>query len=576
MNVDTTCGIYKSIYDVFPMEPEHKTVVERLRKIIPLDDDQEVALCEIIRRYLDPETGNLHNVQLLPADTGWGKTRVSIYVSCILNVCFGMRPMIICPANLRIQWKACLDEASVKAIGIYSYNEIRGQKGGSATKKDPDGIKIKYTKPPRCKHPYLIRGDGEHGPFEATEEWNYEINKGTFLIIDESQNLKNDSGQHYAVIELIHTLCNAGAKLSRILHLTASFVDKPDSLRCLMRCFGYTKRNDMLKHNPGKGVVEWRKYGLGEVVQVAEMIDQRATANALMSVNRDISAKNLPDIFLNLWVNVFRQHVVIPVKDAVYCHPVTGIPFARNRINGFYELDEASKAKAFEAIQGLKRANIIRDDGFVNMRAANMNFGAVQKSLMLLCESKLITLVRVALEYLRTTNSKLVLCIPFIKGQESVFKLLNLYGPLVLNGQVDMDSRPNIIAKFNEPNDKCRVIIMTPQVGGVGINLNDTDGRFPRVFLGTPTFHFLDWFQASGRTYRRGMMSDTTIIMIYAANAPLESVLVNTMTKSAICRDVIVPGSGRKFPGDFDIIIENEKKYKGLRAGLIQMKNMNA
>lgn len=559
-----------SVYDILPLDDAQLRRIEAFRETTPLDLDQEVALVEILRRFMDEDVTELHKVQLLPADTGWGKTRVSVYVALCLEVCFDIKSMVICPANIRNQWRDEMGKANLKPLGIYSYEEIRGQKGGTRTRKG-----VAYVKPPMCKHPYLTRDGGEKGPFHYTQQWEQALIEGVFLIIDESQKLKNDSGQHYAVIELIHSLCHIEPMHSRVLHLTASFVDKNENLRNLMRCFGYTKKNVMMQQNPARGIIEWRKHGLGEVMKVAEQIDQRKSNDALIAVHRKVNSSTLHIIFGHLWVNVLRSHVVIPVKDAVYKHPVTGIPFKRERINGFFDLDSKGRAMAIKAIRGLRMAGVIREDGFVDFRAANNSFGIIQKSLMLLCESKLQTIVRLALHELRTTNKKLVLCIPFIKGQETVFKELELYSPLILNGDCKMDDRPDIIAKFNKPNNDCRVIIMTPQVGGVGVSLHDTDGRFPRVFIGPPTFNFMDWFQATGRIYRRGMMSDTKVILVYAANAPLESVLVNSMAKTALCKDVIIPGSGRVFPGEFDIYIENEHLHPKLRNNVQQMQRIN-
>jgi hypothetical protein len=552
-----------SINEVFDFPQDCLDKIEQLRAMAPLDQDQEVALCQIISRYLDPELGNLNLVQLLPADTGWGKTRVAQYAALILSHLFDMHPFVVCPANLRNQWRDIFKQLKITPIAILSYDEIRGQKRNTV-----------------LKHPFLRRNEED---FTATDQWLSELERGVFMIVDESQKLKNDSAQHFATIELIYTLCNTEPRQSRILHLTASFIDKPDNWKCLMRCFGYSKKTATMQMNPGTGQIMWRnspnprkaRYLLGEVMAEAEKIDARRAADSLLAVNHQVSAKNLPVILNYLWVHVFRPQVVIPVTDPIYKHPETLVGFKRERYNGFYELEPEGLAKAMVAMRNLRAGGIVRDNGVIDMRAANTNFGVIQKALMLLCEAKLRTVVRLALHHLRTSNAKLVLCIPFIAGQENIFKELALYGPLILNGDVKMDDRPEVLAKFNEPNDKHRVIVMTPAVGGIGVSLHDTHGGFPRIFYGTPTYNFMDWLQASGRTWRRGLMSDVQVFMVYASNAPIEAILVNTMAKSAITNDVIIPGSGRICPGDFDIYIEEERKYPALRRQLNDMKVAN-
>jgi hypothetical protein len=226
----------------------------------------------------------------------------------------------------------------------------------------------------------------------------------------------------------------------------------------------------------------------------------------------------------------------------------------------------------------LKRAHIVREDGFVDLRAANAktNFGLLQKCLMDLCNAKLGTMVRVALQDLRDPrNFKVILSIPFLAGQQEVFNQLKMYGPLILNGNVDMDERPEIMAKFNAPTNECRVIIMTPEVGGIGVSLHDTHGGFPRRHRLVSTFNFNSCFQSTGRSYRRGLMSDVEVFIMYGANAPLESILLNTLAKSRICADVMIPGSGRVFPGDYDTFIENEERYRELRTTLDHMKRQS-
>lgn len=522
-----------------------------------LDRDQEEALCEILIRYFNKETWKLNtinSVQLLPADTGWGKTRVAVYAAMILKHLFKMETMIICPANIKYQWNEVMNQFNLNPVGIYSYEEIRGVKNRQ-----------------ECRHPFLIRGQGKDGDiFYMTEAWKKLLEKGVFLIIDESQKLKNDSDQHFACVELIYSLCQKEPATSKVLHLTASFIDKPGNWKNLMRCFGYTKRKEILEHRNNRKESH-ENYGIDEIKSVAYNLDREEARKIFREYN--LNSRNIPVILNLLWVRVFRKYVVIPISDPVYVHPETKIPFKRSRYNAFYELDDEGRERADKAIRRLKQARVFGDDGYINFRVVNANFSLIQKSLMELCRAKLTTIVRLASEDLEShPTRKLVISIPFIDGQELVFEKLKIYNPLILNGNVKMDERPEIIDKFNEPNTDCRVLIMTPQVGGTGVSLHDTHGGFPRRMRLVPTYDFGASFQSAGRTYRRKLMSDVEIFIIYAANASLESILLNSLIKSKICNDVMIPGSNRVFPGNYDIFIENEHKYKDLRASLLRMK----
>jgi hypothetical protein len=63
--------------------------------------------------------------------------------------------------------------------------------------------------------------------------------------------------------------------------------------------------------------------------------------------------------------------------------------------------------------------------------------------------------------------------------------------------------------------------------------------------------------QLFGRITRHGMRSPATIIAVYAKNAPLESVLVNTMIKSGIAKGSLLDKS-RIFPNEYTVWIEAE------------------
>jgi hypothetical protein len=72
------------------------------------------------------------------------------------------------------------------------------------------------------------------------------------------------------------------------------------------------------------------------------------------------------------------------------------------------------------------------------------------------------------------------------------------------------------------------------------------------------------------------MRSPATIIAVYAKNAPLESVLVNTMIKSGVAKGSLLDKT-RIFPNEYEIWIEAETEEDApLREMLEKMKAMSA
>lgn len=64
--------------------------------------------------------------------------------------------------------------------------------------------------------------------------------------------------------------------------------------------------------------------------------------------------------------------------------------------------------------------------------------------------------------------------------------------------------------------DTRRVCVANTRSGGVGINLHDVHGNFPRVSLAAPTFSAMDLRQILGRIHRSGAKSKCTQYIVYA------------------------------------------------------------
>lgn len=554
-------------------------------KAISLFPDQQRASNTILNRFFD-EKGKFPT-QLLPAGTGWGKTRVALNIAHQLAHQSGLIPMVVCPATLKPQWMALFAEFGLPCLGFYSYDAIRGH-----------------------NNPWLARGREKKGPFWASKHLmatlqpadpenpldsdvfsvgveferlkNGDIKPtkfeeirrvGIFFIFDEMQRMKNDSAQHFACFELIRAaLCEPGCT-GRVLHLTASPIDKQSCWINFFRsmCF-ITAHEDWCKFNPGRQTMEYRDYTYGKLLKYCAGFNP--VKSRLMEGDfQPVKAGDAPKVLTRMWEEILRERFCVEVTDID-----TG--FKRDRFNGFFELDEEGREMAEGAISGLRRLHIITEDGRIDPEAIQRNIERMQKLLIELNGAKVKTVCRLALADLRKDpDTKVVICAHFLKHQTQIKEELEFYGPLVLCGEVDQASRPKILANFNAPNNKHRVLIMSPGVGGEGVDLDDKDGRFPRRMYIIPTFNFHQMFQAAGRIYRRGMRSDSWVCFVYASNASIESILVNTMVKTKVAETVLMPGSKTVFPGDYPFLIENEDKSKeehqALRAELTRVQKEN-
>lgn len=571
MDLDTEMNfVHDQTYVITKVADWYREKIPRIRQIISaynaiendpsnievryrLDPDQKAVYDTMVRRFNDPS--GEYPILLLPADTGYGKSRICARAAKHFYDTKGMKAFVVCPKTLIPMWTAILRDMSVEVVFIGTYDTLAGKKATG------------------CKHPYLTRGPNPTGPFEAAQAWHDLITRdGVFLIADESQAVKNKtSARHWAFFALIvHAMTTHGARFRCILP-TASPIDKEENWACLFRNLGLITQRELYHQNPGTQMLEYEQYGLGSLLQLGRRYNPRVVAEALLRF--PIKASNMAKLLPMLWRHIFRERCVLPVTDPVYQDPTTGRVFQRLRANFFVTLDAAGRELAMEAIADLQNAHIVRRNGEIDINAAKRNFGIIQNALVKLCSAKISTVSRLALVKLRE-GKKVIICCPFLEDQQKLKTALSLYGPLILNGELTGNAREDVVAKFNHPNQLNMVLIMTPEVGGEGISLHDLHGGFPRCMFILPTFNYLKCLQSAGRAYRRGMMSDTEVYIVYSNNAGIESILLNSLVKSEVANLVLLPGSGRIFPGAYDYIIENDgPAHQALRDRLERERN---
>lgn len=83
------------------------------------------------------------------------------------------------------------------------------------------------------------------------------------------------------------------------------------------------------------------------------------------------------------------------------------------------------------------------------------------------------------------------------------------------NGKVNANAREKMVADFNDPDSKVKIIMIQNQAGGVGISLHDKIGTNPRILIdiAIPVRPILQQ-QTHGRVHRIGGESNTAIITV--------------------------------------------------------------
>jgi superfamily II DNA or RNA helicase len=84
------------------------------------------------------------------------------------------------------------------------------------------------------------------------------------------------------------------------------------------------------------------------------------------------------------------------------------------------------------------------------------------------------------------------------------------------------DQRQSDIEQFNA--DKLRILICNIAAGGVGVNLHDLNGNFPRASIISPTWSAFNMRQATGRIWRAGGLTDSYQRIVYASGCIEEQI----------------------------------------------------
>lgn len=84
---------------------------------------------------------------------------------------------------------------------------------------------------------------------------------------------------------------------------------------------------------------------------------------------------------------------------------------------------------------------------------------------------------------------------------------------LILTGETPIKYRKEIISRFQEANMTYPILCLSDSIGGVGIDLDDQNGEFPRILITLPLFAS-DFLQLVGRIRRRRSKTDASVMVI--------------------------------------------------------------
>jgi len=465
---------------------------------------------------------NKHYAYYDTSETGAGKTHVTIAIA----IAFRLSLFVVAPLSLIPMWERIAKKYGVKIVTAITYDKLRG-------------IKTK------CTHEYLeitqLINCG-HESYRATRVLRNAIDDGILVIFDESHRLKNiKTKNHASAHAIVNAVVGSGSR-SRICCLSASPADNIDQAESLLKLMGVILMNDLYIYD--RSINEYTPTGIEQAFLYCNSLDPEMTYSIYdrSSVSRFTVGKMCYDFF----VEIIRKHqcssMKKPVLEASIC---TKNMFCR-----------VSRGEAEELLS--IRERVIKEIGY---DSGNGNFvtprGSVLKIMMGVHQHiefiKLRIFTRLALTKLKyTTNDKVLIYVWYTQSIVRLKEELAEYKPMILNGDIPVNKRAEVISNFQRHDNEHRLLIANVRVGAVGLSLDDTDGRFPRTQLVSPAYRMTDIYQSSGRIYRGTTRSLASVIIIYAENFREEAKIIRSLQKkSKIARAVLYDDEGIVLPGDY-------------------------
>lgn len=495
---------------------------------------------------------------------GAGKTHLTSAIAAALR----LPVVVIGPLSSLVNWEKTLVgygvqwyEISPGEPYIFTYDSLRS------------------TRNHQPRHRLLHRIDNDEGTtFVATETLLAIIDAGVLIIFDECQNMRNKSGQSMACKVLFQTLRNRILNnpqcRSRCMLLSGTILDKVECTLNFLQIFGIIEHRNL--YTKIKGQVQL--HGIDELHSVGDMLNREAsqafqiehtfiatTVGAREYVNEYFNSVLKTCLMSTMPEDPDLERIEIDTKEA------------------FYDMlpDEADEYRA--AITRVSRATNLQmindDEGVLNMGTNGL--GALQEFNQATQFAKVKLATRLVNEVFthdyydekgEQNWPKVVIYADYHIVTNALYDNLRMHNPLLITGDTPNTKRKNLREdyrqEFQEANTKRRLMICNSAVGGVAWDLDDKDGRYPRIVIVFESVKTIQTTQITGRFRRGGTMSPTVIRILYGnVEGVQETTILRAVAKKGKVLADFHQDQNSIFPGQY------EKEYSHQRNTPLTPKN---
>lgn len=489
------------------------------------------------------------------SDPGWGKTEISTRIAMdALKRGEISRVIVVCDKTPKSNWARMSTTYSLPLVNL---------NGPTCTYQFMSGKHCPLLDQSQVKDGKVVKNI-----YKPTETLRQICEEGVYFIFDEFYkfaNANNCSVAGKAILEVIRSQFNNGGK-SRALLLSATPLNKIEHFWNIMQVLGIVQNKKVLQKNRGK--ISVQDLGFSQFIDFFFDILCKSTSyrnyTAITEAFDELFEEN--DIFINDDGIIPDQMSVMDThstKDFLFelfsrcLLPLIGSKMKSPRINvdldaknGFYPISSSEAVRLGKAVDKLGDAYRRQEE-----ESDNNQLGAIQAAMVEIEHAKIPLFKRIIRKELEAEpNRKVVFAVNYLETLSEIADEFAKYNPVSVQGSDSDDARSQNIAKFNEPNGNCRLIIFTIPVGSHGISLHDIYGDFPRTLYISPTYSFEKMTQTVYRIYRYGSKSDARVRLVFATNSAEKGILANLFSKQKIHRAATIlddDEDDKVFPGGY-------------------------
>ncbi len=436
--------------------------------------------------------------------------------------------VVIAPLTVLPKWQHMNDKHGLPLVDAISYCSLRS---------------VKCKQP---KHGFLNREDrvienevdgqlqqSERTFFHSTEKWRTLVNEGVLLIVDEIQNVKNVSSQFLSVKEMMRDILDhvESENKSRILLLSGTPVDKTEQVVNLYKALGIIKTHSLGHFNPqtrkceAKGfrhVIRFHETLVSELTaQISGTLDHAfVVASSYETHSFDVEKFSRRDFFSDSIYRMFRDIFISQI--AARMPPVASINSV-HKFNAFYRVKNDDAMRLLATAVARLCSSVGYDDSTNTVALQNLTatdrartFQQIARAMQMVETAKIPIFVRVAREALeKNPNQKVAILLNYSDSIVDIAEALKDFSPLIVRGSTSMRNRATALERFQRVDGKYRLFIGNLTCVSTGVDLDDKDGRFPRLGLVSPNYSTITLHQLTYRFLRADTRSDAHVHFVF-------------------------------------------------------------